>query len=368
MKIQSIRMREIRMDLRERFEISSGAMQLRRIILIELGGDGHTGWGECVASASPGYSYETTDTAWHVIEDFLVPGVLGTEPEDPRRLLESVSWIRGHRMAKAALEMAAWDLEARRRDCSLRDLVGGTADRVPVGVSIGIQPSDDALYDKVDAHVAEGYRKIKIKIKPGRDVAMLEGVRERFPDTPIMADANSAYSPDDADHLARLDPLDLMMVEQPLRYDDLKDHARLQQRLSTPICLDESIRSADDARLALQLGSGRVINIKPGRVGGLASARAIHDVSKAAGMPVWCGGMLETGIGRAHNLALASLPGFVMPGDISASRRYWERDIVFPEFEIEDGYMAVPNGVGIGIAPDTERIDALTVRVRQFRA
>ena len=366
MRIERIHIQEIRMELRERFEISSGAMEARRVILVRVSGDGHTGWGECVASGDPGYSYETTDTAWHVIEDFLAPAAVRAEVTDARDLLAGSSWVRGHRMARAALEMAAWDLEARRRGQSLRALLGGTAERVPVGVSIGIQPTDQALHAKVAAHVAEGYRKIKIKIKPGRDVEMLESLRSAFSDTPIMADANSAYTLDDADHLARLDALDLMMVEQPLGYDDLLDHARLQEHMATPICLDESIRSADDTRLALELGSGRIVNIKPGRVGGLASARDIHDLCREQGVPVWCGGMLETGIGRAHNLALASLPGFVLPGDISASRRYWHQDIVDPEFEIQDGTMAVPTGPGIGVEPDLERIDALTTRSRTF--
>jgi len=368
MRIDSILIREVHMELRERFEISSGAMHARRVILIEISGDGHTGWGECVASASPGYSYETTDTAWHVISDFLAPVVAGSEVEDARDLLEPVSWVRGHLMAKAGLEMAAWDLEARRRGQSLRDLVGGSAPTVPVGVSIGLQATDEALHEKVRQHVSEGYRKIKIKIKPGRDVGMLSELRRSFPGTPFMADANSAYTLEDADHLKQLDALDLMMVEQPLSYDDLRDHAELQRHLATPVCLDESIRSVADAQLALELGSGRVINIKPGRVGGLASAKAIHDLCIAHDIPVWCGGMLETGIGRAHNLALASLPGFSIPGDISASRRYWERDIVTPEFDIEDGFMAVPDGVGIGVEPDLELINTLTARTGSFEA
>ncbi|MDH3225428.1 MAG: o-succinylbenzoate synthase, partial [Gemmatimonadota bacterium] len=312
------------------------------------------------------YSYETTETAWHVLNDFIVPAVLGKDLDDVRQIMSEVPGVRGHRMAKASLEMAAWELEARRAGTSLRDLVGGARDRVPVGVSIGLQPTDEALIHKVQGHLDEGYRKIKIKIKPGRDVDMLAGLRERFPDAPFMADANSAYTLDDVDHLKGLDKLGLLMIEQPLAHDDLRDHAVLQRELETPICLDESICSVADARLALELGSGKIINIKPGRVGGFASSVAIHDLCVEHGVPVWCGGMLESGVGRAHNLALASLPGFVIPGDISASRRYWERDIVTPEFVIEDGHMTVPNSLGMGVDPDLDRIEELTTRVEVF--
>jgi len=291
-----------------------------------------------------------------------------TEFDDARQL-ELVPWLRGHPMARAAVEMAGWDLEAKRRNVSLRDLVGGGVDAVPVGVSIGIQKTDRELLDKIEEYTRDGYRKIKIKIKPGRDVEMLHVVRERFPDVPIMADANSAYTLDaDLERLAAMDDYDLMMIEQPLSHEDLLDHAALQKCISTPVCLDESIRSVGDARLALHLGSGRIINIKPGRVGGLASSLAIHDECKGAGWPVWCGGMLESGIGRAHNIALATLPGFTMPGDISNSGRYWAEDIVTPEFEMVDGMMPVPEGPGIGVRPRTARIEALTTRMQVFEA
>jgi O-succinylbenzoate synthase len=245
--------------------------------------------------------------------------------------------------------------------------LGGEVRPIPVGVSVGLQPSDETLLDKVEGYVSEGYRRIKIKIKPGRDVEMLSKARARFPDTPLMADANAAYTLSDADRLAELDPLDLMMIEQPLAFDDLRDHARLQERMATPICLDESIESLEDARYALELGACRIVNIKPGRVGGFASAIAIHDLCAEAGVPVWCGGMLESGIGRAHNLSLASLPNFSLPGDISESRRYWERDLAFPEFELRDGMLTLPPGAGIAVAPDLERIDSLTVRRATFR-
>ncbi|MFW5951689.1 MAG: o-succinylbenzoate synthase [Gemmatimonadota bacterium] len=364
--IERAELRLVPLRLRERFEISSGGWQDRRILLLALHAGGRVGWGECVAAEDPGYSYETTETAWHVLTDFLLPRVVGREAAGPADVLAPVSWVRGHRMAKAAVEMAAWDLEAKRRGVSLCDLVGGGRRPVEVGVSVGLQPSDEALLERVRGYVAEGYRRIKLKIKPGRDVAMLEKVRAAFPDTPLMADANSAYTLADADRLAALDALDLLMIEQPLGPEDLRDHARLQARLRTPVCLDESIRSAGDAALALELGACRIVNIKPGRVGGFESARAIHDLCAAWGVPVWCGGMLESGIGRAHNVALATLPGFTLPGDISASARYWERDLVTPEFELADGTLILPDAPGIGVEPDVDRIETLATRRADF--
>ncbi|MEQ9397929.1 MAG: o-succinylbenzoate synthase [Longimicrobiales bacterium] len=366
MKIERAELREIPLRLKEYFEISSGGKQDRRILLLTLQGEGLEGWGECVVGEDPGYSYETTETAWHILTDFLLPGVVGRTATDAEDLLNAVPWIRGHPMAKACVEMAGWDLAARMDGVSLSAKLGGVRDRVPVGVSIGIQKTDEALHAKVAGYIDQGYSRIKIKIKPGRDVEMLAGLREAFPDTPLMADANSAYRLKDADRLKELDALDLMMIEQPLAYDDLREHARLQELLDTPVCLDESIHSVEDARLALELGSGRIINIKPGRVGGLASSRRIHDLMREHDLPVWCGGMLESGVGRAHNVALASLPGFTLPGDISASQRYWERDVVVPEFTVEDGHMRVPTGPGIGVEPDVERIEALTVRRAVF--
>ncbi len=356
----------IPLRLRERFEISSGGRQDRRIMLLALHGHDHVGWGECVAGEDPGYSYETTGTAWHVLTDFLLPGVVGRQAARPDDVLAPVAWVRGHRMAKAAIEMAAWDLHAKRLGRSLADVVGGGRRSVEVGVSVGLQPSDDALIERVGRYLDEGYRRVKIKIKPGRDVAMLGAVRERFPDTPILADANSAYTLADTDRLAGLDALDLMMIEQPLGHDDLRDHARLQRRIRTPVCLDESIRSPGDAALALDLEACRIINIKPGRVGGHGSARAVHELCVARGVPVWCGGMLESGIGRAHNVALATLPGFTLPGDISASARYWDRDLVTPEFELDHGTLTLPDAPGIGVEPDLDRIESLAVRRASF--
>lgn len=368
MKIERVELRELSLPLRDRFEISSGWRHDRRIMLLSVYGDGHVGWGECVAAEDPSYSYETTDTAWHVLESMIIPAVLGSEPDSAAHVLDPVAWIRGHRMAKAAMEMATWDLEAKIEGVPLRRLLGGTRDEVPVGVSIGLQATDDALFKKIEGHLERGYRKIKVKIKPGRDLEMLTAVRRRFGDIPLMADANSAYSLRDLRHLVEFDDLGLIMIEQPLAHDDYLDHAELQARLATPVCLDESIRSVDDVRLALKLASCRIVNIKPGRVGGLASSMKIHDLCQDAGVEVWCGGMLESGVGRAHNLALATLPGFTIPGDISESRRYWERDIVEPEFEMSDGIMRAPEGAGIAVSLDLERIEALVNRKEVFTA
>ncbi len=366
--IEQAVLREISLDLRETFAISSGSTHARRILLLALRADGVEGWAECVAGETPAYSYETTDTAWSVLTTWLLPDVVGTEADDMRSL-GPAPWLRGHPMACAAVEMAGWDLEAKRKGISLRELLGANEDAIPVGVSIGLQEDDDALLAKVAQHLAEGYRKIKIKIKPGRDVEMLRAVRHSFPDAPLMADANSAYAmPRDAARLRQFDDLDLMMLEQPLSHEDLLDHAALQREIATPVCLDESIRSAADARLAVHLGAGQIVNIKPGRVGGLSSAMAIRDVCNAAGWPVWCGGMLESGIGRAHNVALAGLPGFTVPGDISNSSRYWAEDVVAPEFEMTDGLMPATQGPGIGVAPRMDRIEALTKRIAVFEA
>ncbi len=366
MKIERATLREIPLRLKEFFEISSGGSQDRRVVLLTIEGEGEVGWSECVAAADPSYAYETTDVAWHVLTDFILPSIVGTEIETAEDILAPVQWVRGHGMSKAAVEMAAWDLLARADGVSIANKLGGTRESVPVGVSVGIKKTDAELHDQVAGFIADGYARVKIKIKPGRDIEVLSGLRSKFPDTKFMADANSAYTLDDADRLAELDPLDLMMIEQPLRYDDFLQHARLQERLSTPVCLDESIKTIGDTELALELGSCRIINIKPGRVGGLTESRRIHDLMRRQSMPVWCGGMLESGVGRAHNVALASLEGFTLPGDISASSRYWSQDIVSPEFVVSDGHMAVPTGPGIGVEIDEERVEALTTRVATF--
>ncbi len=366
MIIERATLREIPLRLREYFEISSGGRQDRRIVLLTLEGEGLEAWGECVAMEEPAYSYETTDTAWEMLTQFLLPAVVGRPFDSVEEFVAPMAWVRGHPMAKAAIEMAGWDFVARAAGVSLSQMLGGTRTAVPVGVSVGLKATDELLLETVANYVEQGYARIKIKIKPGRDVDMLSRVRARFPDVPLMADANSAFSLDDVDHLRRLDPLALTMIEQPLRYDDVFHHAQLQKRIDTAVCLDESIKSDGDAELALALGACRTINIKPGRVGGFASSRKIHDRMVDAGFPVWCGGMLESGVGRAHNVALASLPGFTLPGDISASRRYWEADIVDPEFEVIEGTMRVPTEPGIGVAVDRERIETLAVRTTRI--
>lgn len=366
MKIERATLREIPLRLKEFFEISSGGIQDRRVVLLKLEGEGLEGWSECVAAADPSYAYETTETAWHVLTQFILPNIVGRDADGPEDLLSPVRWIRGHGMAKAAVEMAGWDMAARADGLSLSRKLGGTRRSVPVGVSVGLQATDEALHEQVAGFLEDGYARVKIKIKPGRDIEMLAGLYERFPDVSFMADANSAYTLDDVSRLKELDALGLMMIEQPLRYDDFLHHARLQEQIETAICLDESIKSEGDTELALELGSCRIINIKPGRVGGLGVSRRIHDTMQSAGLAVWCGGMLESGVGRAHNVALASLPGFTLPGDISASSRYWERDIVSPEFEVANGEMAVPTGPGIGVEIDVEWIEALTTRVATF--
>ncbi len=366
MKIERATLREIPLRLKEFFEISSGGIQDRRVVLLKLEGEGLEGWSECVAAADPSYAYETTETAWHVLTQFILPNIVGRDADGPEDLLSPVRWIRGHGMAKAAVEMAGWDMAARADGVSLSRKLGGTRRSVPVGVSVGLQATDEALHEQVAGFLEDGYARVKIKIKPGRDIEMLAGLYERFPDVSFMADANSAYTLDDVSRLKELDALGLMMIEQPLRYDDFLHHARLQEQIETAVCLDESIKSEGDTELALELGSCRIINIKPGRVGGLGVSRRIHDTMQSAGLAVWCGGMLESGVGRAHNVALASLPGFTLPGDISASSRYWERDIVSPEFEVANGEMAVPTGPGIGVEIDVEWIEALTTRVATF--
>jgi o-succinylbenzoate synthase len=366
-QIDRIELHEIALPLVEPFRISSGVTTARRILLVHLfSAEGAEGWGECVAGEAPHYSPETTDTAWLVLSQWVAPRVLGrcfAGPEEIQPLLDVD--LRGHNMAKAAVEMAAWEATARLRGVSLATLLGGTAKRIPVGISIGIQESPERLVDKVRSCLAQGYRKIKMKIEPGRDLDWLRAVRAAVgPDAPLMADANNAYTLADLPRLQALDELGLLMIEQPLAWDDLLRHAALQKELKTPICLDESITSADRAEDAIALGSGRIVNIKAGRVGGFHQAIAVHDVCARHGLPVWCGGMLESGVGRAHNVALASLPNFTLPGDLSPSRRYWARDIVDPEWTMDaEGWVEVPvDRPGMGVAVDRERVAALTVR------
>jgi len=361
-KIRSVELREIHLKLKERFEISTGGWDLRRILLLRMETEEGEAWAECVAAEAPNYSYETPETAWHILTDFVLPAVVGVEFGGPQNVLDPVAWIRGHPMALATVEMGAWALAATEKGISLRELMGGSPDAIPVGVSVGLQGTDDDLLRQVGQRLEEGYHKIKLKIKPGRDVEMLRKVRDHFPQAALMADANSSYTLGDISRLKELDDLELMMVEQPLAFDDFREHALLQAQMTTPICLDESITSPGDARLALELGSGKIINIKPGRVGGFGASMEIHDLCASQGVPVWCGGMLEAGIGRAYNLALASLPNFTLPGDISESRRYWAEDIVEPEFVMEGGMMPIPDGVGLGVELRMDRVEALTKR------
>ncbi len=369
----SIRLREIRLPLREPFQISSGTVTERRICLLELeSADGITSWSECVAGEQPNYSPETIDTAWHAIAEWLAPRVLGRDFAGPEEILPALDvGVRGHRMAKAAVEMGCWAVAAQQAGVSLSSILDGTRDRVQTGISLGIQSTPGALADKAMAARAQGYRKIKLKIKPGADVEFVRAVREALgPGTDIMTDANSAYTLDDVRHLEKLDRFDLIMIEQPLGPEDLVRHAALQRRLRTPICLDESITDVERAEDMIALGSGRIINIKPGRVGGFTSSKRIHDLCQANSIPVWCGGMLESGIGRAHNVALASLPNFTLPGDLSPSARYWERDIVRPEWTMDaEGMVPVPRDrPGIGVEVDRDRIDDLTVRSQELSA
>ncbi len=366
LELTRITLREIRLPLREPFRISSGTMTERRILLLELhDASGVSAWSECVADDTPNYTSETVDTAWLAIERWIAPRVLGRTfgaPSDVFAVLEED--FRGHLMAKAAVEMGMWGVDATRLAVPLARLIGGTRQTIPVGISIGIQSTPDALVEKVRGALAEGYRKIKLKIMPGRDVAYVRAVREAFPDAPLMADANNAYTLDDADALIAMDSMNLMMFEQPLAWEDIVRHASLQRMLETPICLDESITSLDRAQDMVTLGAGRLINIKPGRVGGFAESLAIHDYCEVKGIPVWCGGMLESGIGRAYNVALASLSNFQKPGDLSPSARYWTQDVVTPEWTMSaDGMVTVPfNTPGIGVTVNVDRIDDLTVR------
>jgi O-succinylbenzoate synthase len=336
------------------------------VVLLTLEADGLEGWSECVALAQPTYTYETTDTAWQILTEILLPVVVGTDCSDPAEVLRRAEGVRGHPMAKATVEMAAWDLTARVRGKSLADLLGGSRKAVPVGVSVGIVPTIEELVEQVAGYVEDGYRRVKVKIARGKDLSVLQALRRHFPDIELWADANSAYSLNDVPLLRTLGDTGLGLIEEPLAPGDFVGYARLQELIEVPICLDESIVTERDAAVAAELGSCRSVNLKPGRVGGLGPARRIHDQLSDLGIAVWCGGMLESGVGRAHLLALASLPGFDLPGDISASRRYWARDIVSPEFEVVAGEMVVPTGPGIGVTVDVERVEALTTRRADF--
>ena len=345
------------------FETSVDRTTERRIVLVEANVDGVTGWGECTAGEKPFYSPETTDTAWLSLRDFLWPLVKGKEFTSAADVWEILSLVRGHNMAKGALETAIWDAEAKQKGVPLSKLIGGTRTEIASGVSIGIKESLDELILAVKKELASGYQRIKIKIKPGKDLEPVQRLRQDFPRIKLMVDANSAYTLNDWPLLKQLEGFYLMMIEQPLGWDDLYGHVALQKKLDTPICLDECIHTEEQARAAIELGACKIINIKLGRVGGFTVARRIHDLCQKHAIPVWCGGMLESGIGRAHNIALSTLPNFTLPGDVTASKRYWDEDTIEPEVTVSpQGTIAVPQGPGIGFEPRLERIEKLTVR------
>ena len=373
MRIDRIELRLLRLPLVRFFETSFGRIHDRPFVLVTVEDSGSIGLGECVADANPYYSSETTQTAWHIIQEFIAPVVLAREFQHPREIFAALRGIRGHNMAKAAIEMAAWDLYARQKGEPLSRSLGGSpaivSSGIASGVSIGIQDSLEQLEERVTAELADGYQRIKIKIKPGWDIAAVEMIRRRFGRIPLMVDANAAYTLNDAAHLAQLDRFDLMMIEQPLDYDDVRDHARLQARLKTPICLDESLHTVRLAEEAIELKACRIINIKPGRVGGHAESVRLHDLAARHGIPVWHGGMLESGIGRAHNIHLSTLPNFTLPGDVAASRRYFAPDLIDPEIVVRaDGTIAVPDGPGIGVTVVPARIQAATEAHVELRA
>jgi len=363
MRIREITLRELRMKLVTPFETSMGRSDARRILLIEADVDGVSGWGECVAGETPRYSPETTDTAWHILRDHLWPRVKGREFGAASEIWDLLKTVRGHNMAKGALEAAVWDAEARQKGLPLWKMIGGAREEIACGVSIGIKESLDELAADVKKELAAGYQRIKIKIKPGKDLELVKRLRQDYPRIKLMVDANSAYRMEDWPLLKQLEGFYLMMIEQPLGWDDLYGHVELQKKLETPICLDECIHTEEQARAAIELGACKIINIKLGRVGGYTVARRIHDLCQKKGVPVWCGGMLESGIGRAHNIALSTLPNFTLPGDVAASRRYWEEDIIEPEVTVsQQGTIRVLTGPGIGFEPRRERIEELTAR------
>jgi O-succinylbenzoate synthase len=357
------------MDLVSPFTTSMGTEYNEEHIVVRIDSDGNTGWGESVAEGTPYYSYETVQTAWHILQDFLIPSILGKDISAVGEAITLYSRVRGHMMAKAGLEAALWDVFAKSKNVSLSKMLGGTREKIDVGVSIGIQSSPLELIKKVEAYLAEGYKRIKIKISPGNDIQFVKALRKEFPNILLQVDANSAYELKHIDIFKEMDDYNLLLIEQPLGYEDIYDHSKLQRELKTPICLDESIHSLDDTRAAIELDSCRIINIKPGRVGGFTESKLIHDYCASKKIPVWCGGMLESGIGRAGNVALASMPNFTLPGDISASKRYYKEDIVEPEFFVNiDGTMNVPTKPGIGVEVNIKRLDRVTVFKKEYSA
>ncbi|MGD0215778.1 MAG: o-succinylbenzoate synthase [Terriglobales bacterium] len=369
MKIEYVTLRELHMPLVHFFETSFGRVYSRRILLVSVEADGIRGWGECVAGEDPYYSPEWTETAWPTIKHYLAPLLLQSELDAGRDCAARFARVRGHRMAKAALENAVWDAEARQKQQPLWKLLGGTRHEIACGVSIGIQDSPEQLLQKIGTELAAGYRRIKIKVKPGWDLNVLEKIRARWADIVLSVDANSAYTLDQIEHLRRFDAFNLLMIEQPLWNDEIYLHARLQKAIQTAICLDESILNARDADFALEIAACRILNIKVGRVGGFSEAKKVHDVALRHNVPVWCGGMLESGVGRAHNIALSTLENFRLPGDVSASKRYWKEDIIEPEVEVRaDGMIAISEAPGTGYQVREDLIKKFTVREETFRA
>jgi O-succinylbenzoate synthase len=368
MRVEHVELFLVRLPLKRPYETSMAVETHETHVIVRLEGEGAVGWGESVANETPWYSGETPSTVWVLLEEVLIPSLLGKSFDHPRDVAAALAWVRDARMAKACIEMAAWDLAAKQAGRSLSRFIGGTRDRILCGVAIGLHPTIDALLERIEEELAGGYQRVKLKIKPGRDVQIAEAVRARYPDLAFMLDANSAYSLDDAPVFERIDVARPTMIEQPLAHDDVIDHAELQRRIRTPICLDESIRHAEDARKAIAIGATKIVNIKPGRVGGLAEAIRVHDTCRERGVPVWCGGMLEMGIGRAHNVHLASLPGFSLPGDVAASKRFFATEIIGEPFDVDpDGTMKVPSGPGIGVTVLEEVIRELALRTAEHR-
>lgn len=366
MKLKGVRLRIIKMPLKAPFATHLETLTHREAIIVEvIGKDGVLGYGEGVAFSSPWYTEETVKTSYHMLKDFLIPLLKASPINHPSQASSVFASIRRNQMAKAAIETALWDLEAKRQGLHLSRLLGSSAVEIPSGVVVGTPDIQEAIR-QIEGYVLMGFRRVKIKIFPENDIRFVAQLRDRFPSLDIMADANSAYTLEDVDRLKALDEYGLLMIEQPLGNDDITDHAVLQKQISTPVCLDESITSYEDARKAIELGSCKVINIKIGRVGGLHTAVKIHDLCSAKGIPVWCGGMIEYGISRAHNIALASLPGFTIPGDISGSDRYWDEDIVSPEIKVREGFIKVPNEPGIGFEINIKRLKEVTVAEEVF--
>ncbi len=367
LEINKIVLRKMNLELKSPFQTSFSIQTDRDFLIVELHSDNHIGYGECVASAKPLYSEETVGTVELMLEEILIPALLNKKDiKHPDELNDLFKPFRRNNMAKAAIEGAYWDLYAKENNIPLHQALGGTKSQIEVGISIGIQESLEDLIKVVEGYVNEGYKRIKLKIKPGNDLTILEGIRKRFPTIEMMADANSAYTLEDIGLFKEMDNLNLMMIEQPLAHDDIIDHAKLQPKIKSPICLDESIHSLEDAKKAIELGSCKIINIKIGRVGGLTEAKKIHDYCASKGIPVWCGGMLESGIGRAHNIAISSLPNFSLPGDTAASSRYWHEDIITPEVTVQNGTIPLPSSPGIGYEPNKDLMEKYTTSIKEI--